>query len=94
AGDGSLCDTAAELNINSLPTPKYATGAVALTGTAATAGPPAVPGKVNVKFTGKSEVGSYIYEADWAPDATGTQVSFSKIGTDSIPTNIMPATNR
>ncbi|PZX30492.1 conserved hypothetical protein [Cupriavidus phytorum] len=94
AGDGSLCDTATELNITSLPTPKYATAAVALTGTAATAGPPAAPGKVNVKFTGKGEVGGYIYEADWAPDATGTQVTYTKINTDNIPTNIMPATNR
>ncbi|SPA39462.1 conserved hypothetical protein [Cupriavidus taiwanensis] len=94
AGDGSLCDTFGELNLAALPKPKYATAAVVLTGTAANAGPPAVPGKVNVKFTGTGEVGGYIYEADWAPDATGTQVTYTKVNTDNIPTNIMSNANR
>ncbi|SOY54773.1 pilin [Cupriavidus taiwanensis] len=95
AGDGSQCATAAALNLGGLPTPKYATGAVTLTGTASTtAAGVTTPGKVNVTFTGKPEVGSFVYSADWAPDATGTQVAYTKVAADTIPTNIMSATNR
>jgi len=91
AGDGSLCQTAAQLNIPALPTPTNATAAVTLTGVAAAA---PTPGKVTVNFTGSAGVGSYIYEADWTPNATGNGIIFTKTATDTIPANIMPAANR
>lgn len=98
AGDGTLCDSPSELNLTgtAFPTPKFATGAVTLTGTASstTAGV-TTPGKVRVAFTGKSEVGSYVYTADWQQDATGTLITYTAVtGTDTIPTNIMAANNR
>ncbi|MGT2507860.1 pilin [Cupriavidus basilensis] len=52
AGDGTLCQTAAQLNIAALPTPKFATGAITITGAA---------GKVTVAYTGTAEVGSFVY---------------------------------
>jgi len=94
AGDGTLCTTFGALNLTALPTPTNATGVVTLTGTAATAGTPPVPGKVTVNFTGTAAVGSYIYEADWTPNASGNGIVFTKTATDTIPPNIMPATNR
>jgi type IV pilus assembly protein PilA len=75
AGDGSLCDSLAELQKygyagTALTTPKYGS-IVALTGTAGTAGTPPTPGKVNIAFTGTSEVKSLVYNADCAINAGG-----------------------
>jgi len=61
-GDGGACDTVTELQAygfagTALPTPKYATAAVALTGTSPTAGTPPTPGSVNITFTGTADVG-------------------------------------
>ncbi len=92
SGDGTQCATAAALNLpGALPTPKYATGAITLTGAAAAA---PNPGKVTVAFTGTTEVGSYVYTADWAPDATGTKITYTKAAGDTIPANIMAANAR
>ena len=77
AGDGTKCLTAAQLNNHGfagsvLPTPSYATGAVTLTGKA-----PAAPattttdGKVNIAFTGTTEVRSLVYDADCAMNTAG-----------------------
>ncbi|HET8870277.1 MAG TPA: pilin [Aquabacterium sp.] len=86
AGDGTKCDSLAELQKygfagTALPTPKYATGAVTLTGTAPTAG--ANDGKVNVAFTGTSEVKSLVYNADCAINAGGN-IDCSATATDTI----------
>ena len=86
AGDGTKCDAAGELDLPTanLPTPKYGSILV-LTGAA---------GKVTAKFTGTGEVGSYVYEADWAPDATGSKITFTPTANDTIPTKILAATQR
>ncbi|QGW84722.1 pilin [Variovorax paradoxus] len=75
AGDGTLCDTLADLQKygyagTALTTPKYGS-IVALTGTAGTAGTPPTPGKVNIAFTGTAEVKSLVYNADCAINAGG-----------------------
>jgi type IV pilus assembly protein PilA len=75
AGDGSKCDTLADLQAydfpgTALPTPSYG-GAITLTGAAATTGTTPTPGKVNITFTGTSEVKSLIYNADCQVNAGG-----------------------
>jgi len=85
AGDGTLCDTAGELNITALPTPKYAGGAITITGAA---------GKVTVAYTGTAEVGSYVYTADWAQDGSGTKLTFTSVAGDTIPAKFYAATQR
>ncbi len=84
-GDGTACDTVAELGNygftgSVLPTPKYATAAVTLTGTAPSG---TTSGKVNIAFTGKAEVNSLVYDADCAID-TGGNITCLKTGTDTI----------
>ena len=84
------CDTAVagELNdygIAALPTPKFATAAVVLTGAA---------GKVNIAYTGTAEVGSYKYEADCTVDASGTKIACSKVGADDISSKIVRTDGR
>ncbi|MBF6990756.1 prepilin-type N-terminal cleavage/methylation domain-containing protein [Cupriavidus sp. IK-TO18] len=85
AGDGTLCDTAGELNITALPQPKYATAAIGVVGAA---------GKVTVSYTGTAEVGSYVYTADWAQDGSGTKLTFASVAGDTIPAKFYPATQR
>ena len=87
SGVSSNCLTAAELNLAGLPTPKYATGAVAVTApTTAT---------VNLAFTGTTEVGSYVYSATGALDGSGTKLVWTAVaGTDTIPAKIAAATSR
>lgn len=75
AGDGTKCNTLALLQSygfagTALPTPTYATGAVTLTGTAPTAADKG-DGKVNITFTGTSEVKSLVYDADCAMNTGG-----------------------
>lgn len=87
AGDGTLCDSLAELQKygfagTALPTPKYA-GIVALTGTAATAGTPPTPGKVNIAFTGTAEVKSLVYNADCEINASGN-IACTATATDTL----------
>ncbi|SOZ37037.1 pilin [Cupriavidus neocaledonicus] len=101
AGAGTQCVTPAQLQITALPAPKYGAGtppaAVVLVGTdaaPAAGNNPATLGKVNVKFTGDAAVGGYIYEADWTVDASGTKIEYKKVGTDSIPANILAADQR
>ena len=89
-GDGTLCDSAAELLLAALPTPRFG-GAVSLTGTAAVA--PAV-GNVVINFTGLVEVGSYVYNAICAQDASGTKMPCLKTATDTIPAKIVKLDDR
>ena len=88
AGDGSLCDAAAELTaygVAALPTPKYATGAITLTGAA---------GSVTIAFTGSAEVGSYVFTGSCATDASGTKIVCTKTGADTIPAKIVRTDGR
>ncbi|WP_454752588.1 pilin [Cupriavidus necator] len=85
AGDGTQCQTAAQLSITALPQPKYATAAIGVVGAA---------GKVTVTYTGTAEVGSYVYSADWAVDASGTKITFTPVAADTIPAKIAAATLR
>ncbi len=98
AGDGTQCDSFGELKLPSLPVPKYATAAgITLTGAAAVAGAngaAGTPGKVNVTFTGNAAVGGFVYDADWTPDGSGTQITYTKAANDTIPVRIMPAADR
>ncbi|MFI8144459.1 prepilin-type N-terminal cleavage/methylation domain-containing protein [Acinetobacter sp. ABJ_C5_2] len=66
AGDGTKCNTLAQLKAygfagSVLPTPHYATAAVTLSGAAPSA-PAAGDGTVTINFTGVSEVKSLVYE--------------------------------
>lgn len=91
AGDGSKCNTIAQLNSygfagTALPTPTYATAAVVLTGSAGAAGAAgaaATSGKVNIKFTGTSEVKSLVYAADCSVDTAGN-ISCISTGDDTL----------
>lgn len=81
AGDGTKCDAiTGELEKHgfagtALPQPKYATAAVTLTGTASTtAANVTTPGKVNIAFTGTSEVKSLVYNADCTINSGGNIV--------------------
>ena len=90
AGNGTLCDAVAnELDaygINALPTPRYG-GAVTLTGGAG--------GTMDIKFTGSAEVGSYVYSAQCAVDASGTKIVCSAIKPpDTIPEKILKGDGR
>ena len=78
--DGTLCDSVTELNAygfagSALPTPPHATAALTLTGAA---------GKVTINFTGNAAAGSYIYDADCAPD-TGGNMKCLSTATDTLP---------
>lgn len=79
ATDGTKCDTLTELQAydfpgSALPDPSYATGTagamVTLKGTAPTAAGSG-DGKVNVTFTGTTEVKSLVYDADCKVNAGG-----------------------
>lgn len=89
AGDGTACDAiTGELEKYGfagtvLPTPKYASTIVSLTGTAATTGTPPAPGKVNITFTGNGEVKSLIYNADCSIN-TGGNIVCTKTTTDTL----------
>ena len=91
AGASSNCDAvAAELvnyGIAALPTPKYGTAAVVLANGGGT-------NDVSITFTGTAEVGSYVYSAQSALDASGTKLEFTKLAADTIPANIIKANNR
>ena len=98
AGDGTLCDEVAELNEHgfagtALPTPSYATGAIALTGKA-----PDDPtdtttdGNVNILFTGTSEVRSLVYDADCSMNDSGN-IECLEGSTDTLDT-YYPGTKR
>jgi len=89
AGSSGDCDSAAELadyGIAALPTPKYA-GQVALANGGGT-------NDVSITFTGTAEVGSYVYSAQSALDGSGTKLTFTALGADTIPEKILKGTNR
>ncbi|PXF31308.1 hypothetical protein WH50_10680 [Pokkaliibacter plantistimulans] len=68
SGTIASCDTAAEIGITNLPTPKYATGAVTIT---------AATGVISM--TGTAEVGGYTLTA--TPTVNETNVSWAWGGT-------------
>ncbi len=85
AGDGTKCDAVAELNNYGfpgtvLPTPRYATAALTLTGAAGVA--PA-SGSVTINFTGTSDVKSLVYEGKCEVN-TGGNIVCEKTSTDTI----------
>ena len=86
AGDGSKCDTVAELNEYGfpgtvLPKPRYAAAALTLTGAA-----PVAPasGSVTINFTGTSDVKSLVYAALCEVNAGGNIVCDAVSGTDTL----------
>ncbi|GAA0742926.1 pilin [Ideonella azotifigens] len=84
AGDGQSCDDETKLGNfgfagSELPTPKYG-DKVVLVGTASSG---TTPGKVNIAFNGKAEVGGLKYNADCAID-TGGNITCLKTATDTI----------
>jgi len=89
AGDGTQCDTLAELQQfgfagTARPQPRYSTAAVTLTGAAASgSGATAVPGKVTIAFTGTSEVKSLVYTADCTINAGGN-IGCEKTAADTL----------
>ena len=85
AGDASLCDTALELQLSALPKPKNATLPVTLAGSAT---------GLLMSFVGSTDVGSFIYAANAFPDASGTNLVWTKTATDTIPDNIVKGVNR
>ncbi len=90
AGASGDCDSAADLadyGIAALPQPKYATAAVTLGNGGGT-------NDVSITFTGTAEVGSYVYAAQSALDASGTKISFAATAADTIPAKILKANNR
>lgn len=92
AGTSANCDTIAvgelaDYGVAVLPTPKYATGAVALAVGAGT-------NNISITFTGSAEVGSFVYSAESALDASGTKLIFAELAADTIPVNIVKAGNR
>lgn len=85
AADGSKCQTATDLQKygfagTSLPTPKYG-GLVALAGTASSG---TTPGKVNISFTGTSDVKGLVYNADCSINASGNIDCTAVSGADTI----------
>jgi len=91
ANDGTKCETIAQLNNYGfagtvLPTPSYATGAIALDGTAPAApGTTTTDGNVNILFTGTSEVRSLIYDANCSMNTSGN-IECLKGTTDTLGT--------
>ena len=96
--DGTLCDEVTELKAfgfpgTALPTVKYATGAVVLTGAAnTTAG--ANDGSVKIVFTGTADIGSFVYDSTCSMNAGGN-IACNKTGaSDTIPEKFMKASSR
>lgn len=86
AGVSSNCLTATQLNITSLPTPKFGTAAVVITAPSTTS--------AQIQFTGTAEVGGYIYSGVGALDASGTRLQWTAGAADTIPTKIIKTTGR
>ena len=90
ATDGTKCETLAQLQAydfpgTALPTPGYGSIAV-IDGTAPTAGvagAAGTPGKVNITFTGTSEVKSLVFNADCTVNAGGN-FECTKTSTDTL----------
>jgi type IV pilus assembly protein PilA len=89
AGSSSECDTAAELNLTALPTPKHAIAPIALS-----AGGVAGDNTVTIAFTGDISIGGYTYSATSSVDASGTKLKWTRDAADTIPDRIARANNR
>lgn len=68
SGAKTSCDTASEIGITTLPTPKYATGALSITATTAA-----------ISMTGTADVGSYTLTL--TPTVGETAVTWAATGT-------------
>jgi type IV pilus assembly protein PilA len=97
SGDGTKCDAITDELANygfagtSLPQPKYSsTTEIAVSGTAATS---TAAGKVNILFTGSSDVGSYVYSADCSLGSAGNITCVEGAG-DTIPDKYIKGTGR
>lgn len=82
SGDGTMCDTAAKLNVfglvgGSLPQPTYATAALTI--------PASGANTVTLRFLGSTVAGGFVYEAACTRDATGTRIDCIKTANDTIP---------
>ncbi len=86
AGANTNCLTAANLNLAGFPQPKFATAAATVAASGTTG--------ATITFTGTSAVGSYVYSATGAPDASGTQIVWIPAAADTIPAKIVAAGNR
>ena len=87
AGVSTNCVTDANLGLTALPTPKDATGIITLAASGTTG--------VTMTATGKAALGSYVYAATGAPDASGTKIVWTAVsGTDTIPAKIIKDGNR
>jgi type IV pilus assembly protein PilA len=82
AGAAASCDTAADVGLAGLPTPKYA-GVVALTANTA-----------EIIFTGTAEAGGYVYAAVPTLDASGTKYDWLKGASDTVPAKFMKGNYR
>ncbi|MFL6710131.1 MAG: prepilin-type N-terminal cleavage/methylation domain-containing protein [Massilia sp.] len=81
-GVSTNCVTATNLGIAALPTPKYGSQFSVTAPTAST---------VLISTTGTAEVGSYVYAAAGAMDASGTKLEWSNGAGDTVPVKIMKA---
>jgi type IV pilus assembly protein PilA len=83
AGSSGSCDTAAELDLADLPTPKYGNKVTI------TAGGGAGDNDITIQTTGTAEVGSYVYEIQSQLDASGTKLEWVAGANDTVPTKIL-----
>jgi type IV pilus assembly protein PilA len=90
AGDSSSCDTFTELELTSLPQPKYSTAA-ALT---LTAGGAAGDNDLTIQFTGSAEAGSYIFAEQSSRSADSTKFLWTATAADTIPAKILKSNGR
>ena len=87
AGVTTNCTTATQLQIQGIPTAKYATGAMTVAAPSASS--------VTITYTGSAEVGSYVYHATGAYDGSGTKLEWlATSGSDTIPTKIIKSNGR
>jgi type IV pilus assembly protein PilA len=91
AGDGTLCDSPAELNNfglvgNAFPQPTYATAALTM--------PASGANTVTIRFTGTAGAGGYVYDGVCTRDATGTKIDCLAGAADTIPQNIVRQARR
>jgi type IV pilus assembly protein PilA len=87
AGVTTNCVSATDLELAGFPTPKYATGALAVSAPTAS--------QAKITYTGTADVGGYVYSAIGAYDASGTKLVWTaEADVDTIPTKIVKGTGR
>jgi type IV pilus assembly protein PilA len=91
AGDGTQCQTPAQLNGfgllgANLPTPSFATGPLTI--------PAAGANAVTIRFTAVAAAGGYDYEAFCSRNVTATTFTCTAGAGDTIPINVLRDTRR